>query len=73
MTSFLKSKPRTFGDLLCEVKSDAVTSVTKDRRIVKTESARRTLGEEEGMTVLRGCRDSRKCLNLGGWKVKEWW
>ena len=47
----LKSKPTTLGDLLCKVNKDAVTSLTLDRKNVRTESPRRTFGDE-GMTVL---------------------
>lgn len=50
-TSFLKSKPTTLGDRLCEVNRDAVTWLTLHRRKVRAESARRLLGDERGMMV----------------------
>ena len=50
-TSFLKSKPRTWGDLLCEVKSDAETWPTQ-RSNISVESPRRTLDGGIGMRVL---------------------
>lgn len=45
----------TFGDFLCNVNSEAVTPVTWERRIVRAENARRSLGGEKGMiAVMKG-------------------
>lgn len=45
----MKSKPRTFGDLLCEVNRDPVTSLTWKSRNANAENPRRILGDEKGM------------------------
>ena len=61
LISLLKSKARTLGDLLCEVKSDAETWPTH-RSNIKVETARRALGNGEGIRVLRGLKEGRQML-----------